>query len=178
MAWTVKRLAVSAFLIAHLAAVLLWNLPACPLKLRMATTCGAYLLPLGLWQHWGMFAPDPVKDTATLEALVVDARGLLHEYAYPAMQDLSPWQAARRYRMAKLETNAGPEEMRATREMIARHAVRSLDLPAADFPVDVQLQYQVRPTPPIGSPADGPPPAPVPVVIMSYRYPTRADVQP
>ena len=178
MAWTVKRVAVSAFLIVHLAAVILWNLPPCPLKLRCATPCAYYLMPLGLWQHWGMFAPDPVRDTATLEALVVDARGLLHEFAFPATHAMSPWRAALHYRMAKMETNAGPEDLRATREMIARHVVRSLDLPAADFPVDVQLQYQVRSTPAIGSPADTPPPAPVPVVIMSYRYPTRADVLP
>ena len=178
MAWTAKRLAVSAFLIAHLAALGIWNLPACALKDRCLGYCSYYMMPTGLWQFWGMFAPEPVKDTAVLEALVTDAKGLLHEYPFPATEGMSPWRAALDYRMAKLETNAAPEELRATREMIARHAVRGLRLAAADFPVDVRLQYQVRATPAPGSPAGEAPPPTIPVPVMSYRYPTLADVQP
>ena len=60
-----KKAAISAFLLAHLAAVAVWNLPDCAIKGRFVGPSARYLLPLGLWQHWGMFAPHPAKATST-----------------------------------------------------------------------------------------------------------------
>lgn len=178
MASTLRRLAISAFLIAHLAAVAIWNMPDCAIRSRCLYVCGYYLLPLGLWQSWGMFAPEPARDTAALEAVVVDARGLMHSYAFPTTADLSPWRAALKYRDAKFAANMAPEELRANREMAARHVVRSLGLGAPVFPVVLQLQYQVRAAPAPGGRADEPPAPPTPSIIETYRFATFADAQP
>ena len=92
MSRRIKRLAVSVFLVGHIAAVVLTNLPDCPLRRSLGGLwVDAYLMPTGLWQGWGMFAPEPTKDTLTLEATVLDARGLIHKFAFPRMMDQSAW---------------------------------------------------------------------------------------
>ena len=87
--WTARRLAISAFLIGHMGAVSIWVLPPCPIQRRCAGTLAYYILPLGLWQYWGMFAPDPVRDTLMLEAEVIDVRGIRYNFAFPKLADYS-----------------------------------------------------------------------------------------
>ena len=65
--WTARRLAISAFLVFHLTATVVWNLPNSPLKQCLFPRMRPYMLPLGLWQSWWMFAPDPMGTTAVLE---------------------------------------------------------------------------------------------------------------
>jgi hypothetical protein len=84
---TVRRLLISVFLIVHLSATVLWVLPPCPLKQRTIGLVSYYILPLGLWQYWTMFSPDPVRNTFTLEAEVVDAKGLRAVFAFPKLAD-------------------------------------------------------------------------------------------
>src|SRR4029079_4272370 len=83
MAGTWKRAALSAFVLPHLGAWTIWWVPDCELKQRLAIGPTIYLVPLGLAQNWGMFAPEPPRDTSTLEAVVVDSRGLMRSYAFP-----------------------------------------------------------------------------------------------
>ena len=87
--WTARRLAISAFLIGHMGAVSIWVLPPCPIQRRCAGTLAYYILPLGLWQYWGMFAPDPVRDTLMLEAEAIDVRGIRYNFAFPKLADYS-----------------------------------------------------------------------------------------
>lgn len=176
--WTAKRWAISAFLLVHIGAVTIWNLPPCAIRSRGVEWSARYLLPLGLWQHWGMFAPNPATATAVLEAAVVDNQGLLHRFAFPTMHNRSPWQAIWGYRHSKFSANLGGEEFRVLREMAARHVVRTMDLPAEDFPVVVQLFYNVRETPAPGDPPADPAEAPKIAVIDTYRFPNPAEVQP
>lgn len=179
MLWTLRRLAISAFVIAHLAAVTIWIVPNCAIQQRCAHYLALYLMPLGLWQYWGMFAPDPVLHTVTLEAAVVDAQGLLHTYVFPREADWSRWESSLRYRHSKYAANFSLKvEFKAHREFAARHVVRQLRLPPNAFPVDVQLYYQVRTTPPPGGPLPDPMTPPVVSTIDTYRFPTLKEVQP
>ena len=175
-----KRVFVSVFLVGHVAAVALTNLPDC--AVRRAIGYGwvdAYLFPTGQWQNWAMFAPDPAKDTLTLEAVVRDSRGLVKHYAFPRMMDKSAWVGfCGGYRHSKYTHDVGSPEARANREFAARFVVRALAMKAEDFPADVQLVYQVWPTNPPDAPAGEPPASPWTTVLETYNFPTLAEAQP
>jgi hypothetical protein len=150
--WTAYRLAVSAFLLVHLSSTVIWVLPPCPIKALCFGTAGYYMIPLGLWQYWGMFAPDPVRNTITLEAEVIDAQGIRHGFAFPKLADYPGWEGVPKYRHSKFAANLILDEFVKQREFAARHVVRQLKLPPESFPVDVRIIYQIRETPPPGSP--------------------------
>ena len=174
-----KRLALSTFLVLHLSAVVAWNMPDCAAKTSVVELAGLYLMPTGQWQQWGMFAPEPSKDTQNLEAVVQDSRGIVHRFAFPRMMDRSAWEGfLGGFRHSKYACNVGSPDGVANREVAARHVVRALNLPREVFPVDVQLVYQVWPTNPPAAPADEPPIAPFPSVIQTYRFDTPEEAQP
>src|SRR5262249_13634599 len=87
--WRLKKSALSLFVVAHLGATVLWVLPACPLRERCWPVVSSYIMPTGMWQYWGMFAPDPMRDTLTLEAEALDVRGLRYGFTFPRLADYS-----------------------------------------------------------------------------------------
>jgi hypothetical protein len=179
MAWTLRRLVISAFVVAHLGAVAVWVLPPCPIQFRLVNYLAYYMMPLGQWQYWGMFSPDPVRDTVTLEGIVLDAKGLLHTFAFPTEQSRSCLGATLHYRHSKYVSNCSYKvEFKAHREFAARHAVRQLKLPEDAFPLEVQLVYQIRPTPPPGGPLPDPMTPITPVTLDTYRFPSLREIQP
>lgn len=179
MTWSLrwKRLGISAFVLVHLSALAVWNIPESEIRRRLLTCATHYVYPLGLWQNWSMFAPDPVRHTITLEASVVDSKGLIYTFAFPKMADFTLAQRIPRVRHGKFVAYFLGEEFKANREIAARHVVRQLKIPEEHFPVELELQYQVLESPPPGR-------APHDVVaakthpIQSYRFPTWEDVQP
>ncbi len=178
LAW--KRLAISAFVIAHVSAVVITNLPACALKHALGRAwVDPYLMATGQWQYWGMFAPEPAKNTMALEAAVKDSHGLIHHFAFPRMMDQSAWAGfAGGYRHAKYVANLTAPTAKANREFAARYVVRKLHLNEDDFPIVVQLVCQVWPTNLPDAPSDEPPAAPYPLVLETYEFPNRAETQP
>ncbi len=171
-----RRCAISAFLVAHLSALLLWNLPACPLRQRTYGLTSRYIMPTGQWQYWGMFAPDPGRDTITLEALAVDARGIYHNFAFPKMADFGFWESFPKVRHSKYAANVGMPEQVMLREFAARHAARRLELPESAYPVDLELFYQYKPSPEPGQPPD--PMTPMKQhTIQMYRFLSPEDVR-
>ncbi len=176
--WNLKRAALSALILAHLAAVLLWNLPECALRQRLAGWTAYYLLPTGQWQGWNMFSPDPVRETVALCAVVRDARGMFYNYDFPRMATRSRWEALWGFRHSKFVANLAPDSAVAYREFAARHILRDLGLPPRAFPADVELDYQLWPAPPLGSgPTDSTDP-PQRMVLQVYRFPTFEEAQP
>lgn len=173
-----SRLGISAFLVFHMAATVIWVLPACPLRLRCADTVGYYILPLGQWQYWGMFAPDPVRDTITLEADAVDSRGLRTAFAFPKLADFSTWQGIPRFRHSKFAANQAVADLQLQREYTARHVVRQLRMPDEAFPVDVHLLYQIRATPPPGGPPADPMTPAQPYLVGTFHFETPGEVRP
>jgi hypothetical protein len=176
--WTVRRLAISAFLAFHLLAVVVINLPQSALKGSLFPIAAHYLIPIGLDQAWGMFAPNPVMNAMTLEVLTVDKNGIQRTYAFPKMTDFTVWRAIPRVRHSKFTSNCGVAGNVAFREFAVRHAIRQLKIPADAFPVDADLLYQVRETPPPGGPPLDPMKPTVPQSLQTYRYPSMAEVQP
>jgi hypothetical protein len=165
-----RRLAISAFVIGHLAATAIWISPRCPIRLKCYDTLSYYMQPTGLWQYWTMFSPDPQRDSFTLEAEVIDVHGLHHLYAFTRVADYNWWQGMPKFRHPKFAANLGFDDLAIHRKIASRHAVRQLGLTEAAYPLDVKLLYQFRDTPkPGGPPAD--PMAPTrPYVVASYHF--------
>jgi hypothetical protein len=149
--WTARRVGISAFVIIHVSALMMWTMPNCAIKDRFQAPYRYYMLPLGLWQWWAIFAPDPILNTMLLDAEVVDAKGMRHVYEFPRIGDLSWWEKIPRYRQPKFTANMTNGEYVKHKEFTARHAVRQLDLGAEAFPVWVSLYYQIKDTPPPGT---------------------------
>jgi hypothetical protein len=176
--WTARRLAISAFLVVHLGAVVIINLPPSALRQALISTAAHYLMPIGLDQAWGMFAPNPVPHSMTLEAMTVDKNGIQRTFVFPKMTDFSWWRAIPRVRHSKFASNCGMAPNVVVREFAVRHAIRQLAIPADAFPVEAELLYQVRETPPPGSPPADPMKPPVPQTLQTYRFPKIEEVQP
>lgn len=149
--WTAKRVVISAFVLFHLAALSIWTNPECLIKNRFAPVFRYYVLPLGLWQWWGVFAPDPLKDTLYLNVEVIDSKGLRHLYEFPRIGDLPWWKKLAHYRDPKFAANMPVEEYKTLRVFTARHAVRQLGLKSDAFPLTASLFFEIRSTPPPGT---------------------------
>ena len=178
--WTVRRLLISTFLVFHMGATAVWVMPQCPIRKEFAPWVQYYIVPLGLWQLWAMFAPDPVRDTVTLEAEVIDANGVRYRFEFPRLADYNWWQGIPRFRYSKYAANLACEDFALAREFAAHHVLRRLKLPAEVYPVSVHLLYQSRTTPPPGSPSpELDPMTPVkPIVVGTVRIESPREVQP
>jgi hypothetical protein len=169
-AWTAQRLAISAFVIAHLTSTAIWIMPRCPIRAACYDTLSYYMYPTGLWQYWNMFAPDPQGDSFTLEAEVTDVNGIGHRYAFTRLADYNWFAAIPKFRHPKFAANLGFDDLEVHRKVTSRHAVRELGLPAEAFPVDIRLYFMCRVTPvPGGPPADAMLP-PRPLQVASYHF--------
>ncbi len=176
--WTAQKWTISAFLAVHLFMVMVINLPGSFLKARLYPVAIHYLLPLGLDQAWGMFAPNPAAHPMTLEVLTVDKNGIQRVFDFPKMTEFGVWEAFPKVRHSKFTSNCGIEFHRDFREFAVRHAIRQLKIPADAFPVEAELLYLVLETPPLGEPARDPMKPPTRQTLELYRYPSMAEVSP
>ncbi len=176
--WNARRIFLSTFLIIHLTAVIIMNLPPSALRQALFYPAACYLVPIGLDQAWGMFAPNPVLHTNTLEVLTVDNDGIQRTFVFPRMSDFSIWEAMPRVRHSKYASNCGQERNVALREYSVRHAIRQLGIKGDAFPVTAELYYQVTETPPVGAPRRDPMLPPFHQTLQTYRFPTLAEVIP
>ena len=167
-AWTLRKWSVSAFLIVHIGATLIWVMPNCPIRERCHGLVSGYIMPIGMCQYWGMFAPDPMKETLTLEAEVFDAKGLRYSFAFPKLADFSILAGVPRFRHSKYAANLAIPDLNISRELAARHVARQLGLPREAYPVTVRLIYQVRTPPPPGGPPADPMTPTVPYLIGNF----------
>lgn len=173
-----RRAAISLFLIVHLTAVATWNLPAGELRARAIPIAQYYILPTGLWQYWGMFAPDPVKETLTVEAMALDSKGKIYRYPFPKVADYSFLGSIPRVRVSKFNNLMADKMVPIHREIAARHAVRQMNIDSAAFPVHVELNFLYWTSPPVGAPPTDPMTPPQQVMISAYRYPSLSEVLP
>jgi hypothetical protein len=178
VAGKIQRGLLSLVILAHIVAVGLWNLPDCALRKRLGGWAPFYMMPTGQWQHWGMFAPEPFRETVMLEAQARDARGDYHIHTFPRMADKPFHVAFLGYRHSKFMHNMALEDNVAQREFAARHAVRSWNLPAEAFPVELDLYYKAWRPAALGDPPHEEARAPEIQMLQAYKFPTIEDVQP
>jgi hypothetical protein len=135
----------------HLGGLIVWTNPNCLIKDRFAPIFRYYMLPLGLWQWWAIFAPDPLRDTLHLNVEVIDSKGMRHLYEFPKIGDMPFWEKAAHYRDPKFVSNMVSDEYVKHREYTVRYAVRELGLERDAYPLAASLYYEIRPTPPPGT---------------------------
>jgi hypothetical protein len=176
--WTARRLVISAFLIFHLSLTALWSQPTCPIKLRLFDTASYYMFPLGLWQYWGMFAPDPPRENLTLEAEVFDAQGLRYEFSFPRLADYTVLQGVTKFRHSKFASSMSSDDFIKHRKITAKHVVRQLGLSADAFPVRVALLYHLRAMPQPGGPPEDPLAPTRPYSLGTYTFAKLEEVRP
>ncbi len=179
MAWRriAGRLAISAFLIFHLTATFGWVIPQSPLRDFLVPPFRAYMLPLGLWQSWWMFAPDPMSATALLECEVIDAKGMRHLYQFPKIADLPWWKKMPRFRHPKFTCNLLLDEYAAQRESTSRYVLRQLALSKELYPVRLHLYCRVWDAPPPGQTSMDPMKRPRLQSISSYEFDSPQEVR-
>jgi hypothetical protein len=176
--WTARRWALSAFVLFHLSALVMWTMPHSAIKALCQSPYRYYVLPLGLWQWWGIFAPDPMRQSMVLNAEVVDAKGMRHTYEFTRLGDLSWWQKFPRYRNCKFTANMLTDEYKTHRTFTARHAVRQLGLSEEAFPMWVSLYVEIKDTPPPGTGASDPMATPRVEVVDRFQFASLKEVRP
>jgi hypothetical protein len=180
--WIARRWVVSAFVIFHLSALAMWTMPHCAIKARCQAPYYYYVLPLGLWQWWAIFAPDPVRNTLVLNAEVVDAKGMRYIYEFPRIGDLTWWQKFGRYRNPKFTNNMLIGEYKGHRTFTARHAVRELlkqnSLNEESFPLLVSLYIDIKDSPPPGAGASDPMATSRVEVVDRFEFASIKEVRP
>jgi hypothetical protein len=180
--WTARRWVISAFVIFHLSALIMWTMPQCAIKARCQAPYYYYVLPLGLWQWWAIFAPDPIRNTVVLNAEVVDSKGMRYTFEFPRIGDLTWWQKLPRYRHPKFTNNMLIEEYKVHRTFTARHAVRELakqhSVGEESFPVWVSLYLDIKDSPPPGTGASDPMATPRVEVVDRFQFASMKEVRP
>jgi hypothetical protein len=153
-------------------------MPPCAIKDRFQEPYRYYMLPLGLWQWWSIFAPEPLRENRVLEAEVIDAKKLIHVYEFTRIGDLSWSEKISRYRHPKFTDNmvTGGEYGR-QREFTARHVVRQLGLAEDAFPLSVSLYVKINDSPPAGTTADPMVPARI-HMVERFEFASLKEVRP
>jgi hypothetical protein len=176
--WTAQRLVISAFVLFHLSALAIWTNPTCAIKERFQWPYRYYVLPLGIWQWWAIFAPEPLSENQVLEAEVGDAKKLIHIYEFTKIGDLSVWDKLSRYRNPKFTGNMMDNEYLTQRKFTARHVVRQLGLGDDAFPLSVSLYVKINSAPPFGSSVTDPMAPPRVQVLERYDFASMKEVRP
>lgn len=77
------RVALSIFVVATLLSLVFWNLPDSEIKRKSLRVVRPYVTALSLEQNWGVFSPDPRRQTLDLVARVRYADGGQEELRIP-----------------------------------------------------------------------------------------------
>ena len=77
------RIVISAFLVVTIVSVIIWNLPQSEIQRRSLKVVRPYITALSLDQNWGVFAPDPRRETLDFFARVRYADGTEEDVRMP-----------------------------------------------------------------------------------------------
>ena len=80
---SVGRAVISVLIVVLVLSLVLWNLPDSELKAQSDVAVRPIIMVTGLNQNWGVFAPDPRRQTLDLVARVRYADGNERTIAYP-----------------------------------------------------------------------------------------------
>jgi hypothetical protein len=102
----VKRIAINAFIIFHLIAIVCWSLPVNNSLIHFVKeSVRPYLVWSGLFQSWDMFSPDPKSVNSYLEAVVIYTDGTSQLWSFPRMELLGAKDRYFKERYRKYEEN-------------------------------------------------------------------------
>ncbi len=85
---TIKRIAITAFLLFHIVAIVTWAVPLNTLLLSsIKNRVAPYMLWSGLSQNWALFSPNPISIDSRLEAEITYGDGSMGAWKFPLPQD-------------------------------------------------------------------------------------------
>src|ERR1700735_3111682 len=103
---SIKRVALNAFIIFHLIAIVCWSVPINNAVIHFVKeSVRPYFLWTGLFQSWDMFGPDPKSVNSYLEAVVIYDDGTSQLWSFPRMELLSYSDRYFKERYRKYEEN-------------------------------------------------------------------------
>ncbi len=155
-----RRLVVSALIVAHAAAVILWLLPASRARGAVAGVADRYINYAGVWQSWGMFAPEPANLNLYVHARIDYRDGSQRTWSFPRMNQLDFVTRYRLERYRKYEEYAHLDGYGAIWPDLARWVARQHNDNPANPPVAVTLirtWWEVPPPPANGDVSRDPP---------------------
>jgi len=152
----VKETLISVFILFHLVCLIyaatpssgyLWRVISLPLQ--------HYVNMTGLWQAWGMFAPDPRSFQCYLDAEIRYADGTQKIWEFPRMEKLSQWQRFRMERYRKwVNDNLRDENQKILWDDAARFVARRNNAIPGNPPVTITLiRHWKMPTPLVPPPS-------------------------
>ena len=133
------RLLLSAFILFHIVATLLWVMPRSELHNRVRSLTWNYVSHVGLWQHWGMFAPQPSNLNAYLSAVITYQDGSQQEWTWPRMAELDLVAKYPKERYRKFAEYARMDTFAFMWPSLAHYAAEVNAGDPANPPVQVQL---------------------------------------
>jgi hypothetical protein len=147
-----KRVAISVFILFHLLATVVWMMPMSAMRGKAGPAI-TYMQRTGLWQHWGMFAPEPSDiPNIYLTATVTYEDGSRTEWDWPRMTRLDLVRKYQQERFRKFAEYAQLDAYHFLWPSLALYIARMNDH-AGKTPVHIALyRHWALITPP---PADG-----------------------
>jgi len=148
---TGRRLFVSGLIAFHIVATVLWLLPAASaLRRDVHVVTDKYIAGVGLWQAWGMFAPEPSDLNIYIHARITYADGSEREWSFPRMNQLDLFTRYREERYRKYEEYAHLDSYGLVWPDLARWVARRNNPDPHNPPVRVRLirSWWVVPPPP------------------------------
>jgi hypothetical protein len=133
------RLLLSAFIVFHIVATLLWVMPRSDLHNQVRSLTWNYISHVGLWQHWGMFAPQPSNLNAYLSAVVTYQDGSRQEWTWPRMAELDLVAKYPKERYRKFAEYARMDRFAFMWPSLAQYAAEVNTTDPTNPPVQVQL---------------------------------------
>jgi len=145
---TLRRGAISVFILFHLVAITCWALPLDFSALRsVRELVQPYMAWSGLFQRWDMFASDPTAFNSYVKAVVMTRDHHVHVWSFPRMEELSFNERYGKERYRKfIEVLPQPQNALLWAD-VARHLARSQNS-QSDPPEKIlliQFQSRIRP---------------------------------
>lgn len=154
-------LVISAFIVLHVSATLLWVMPDSAMRRLVRPVTWNYISHVGLWQSWGMFAPEPSNLNYYLSGVITYRDGSQREAVWPRMREYNLLSRYQKERYRKFSEYTRMDQFAFMWPSFARFIAQSNDADAANPPVRMQLyrSWSFIPPPPNDGAADKAPAA-------------------
>lgn len=144
-----KRAALNVFIAVHVTFLVVWGLPSSLFRTRLCEPITSYMIYLGLWHSWSMFAPTPLATHFDVRAQVAYQDGSTNEWIAPRMEELPLWERVPKERYRKWRERIRIDEYMSIWDDTARFVARRMNTNPTNPPVEVKLtRYWVDIPPP------------------------------
>lgn len=148
-----RRWLVNLFVLAHLFMLAVWGWPPSALRTALISWFQPYVVHLGLWHSWDLFAPNPQKLNASIYAEVVMEDGTRRRWDAPLTEQLGLADRFRLDRHRRWRERVRLDTYRGVWEEASRHVARQF-ASATNRPVSIILWRSWQRIPPVDETRD------------------------